>query len=77
MIEIFANIPEEVRQQTELVANFIFSTLEPEAGLKFMESYIASCENEEEKEFIRFYFNMRMAQLLDEGNNDFSTQSER
>ena len=77
MIEIFANIPEEVRQQTELVANFIFSTLEPEAGLKFMESYIASCENEEEKEFIRFYFNMRMEQLLNEGNNDFSTQPER
>jgi hypothetical protein len=42
-----------------------------------MESYIASCENEEEKEFIRFYFNMRMEQLLNEGNNDFSAQPER
>lgn len=55
MIEIFTNIPEEVKQQTELIANFIFSTFEPEASLKFMKSYIASCENEEEKEFIRFY----------------------
>jgi len=70
MIEIFANIPEEIRKQTELIANFIFSTLKPEAGLKFIESYIASCENEEEKEFIRFYFNMRMEQLLNENNND-------
>ena len=77
MIEIFANIPEEVRQQTELVANFIFSTLEPEAGLKFMESYISSCQDEEEKEFVRFYFNMRMEQLLNENNNDFSAQPER
>ena len=64
MIEIYKDIPEEIHKQTELIANFIFSTLEPKAGLKFMESYIASCENEEEKEFIRFYFNMRMEQLL-------------
>ena len=70
MIEIFTNIPEEVKKQTELVANFIFSTLEPEAGLRFMESYISSCENEEEKDFIRFYFKMRMEQLLNENNND-------
>lgn len=70
MIEIYKDIPEEARKQTELVANFIFSNFEPEAGLKFMESYIASCENEEEKDFIRFYFNMRMEQLLNENNND-------
>ena len=70
MVEIFTNIPEEVKKQTELVANFIFSTLEPEAGLRFMESYISSCENEEEKDFIRFYFKIRMEQLLNENNND-------
>ena len=77
MVEIYKDIPEEIRKQTELVANFIFSTLEPEAGLKFMESYISSCQDEEEKEFVRFYFNMRMEQILNENNNDFSTQSER
>ena len=77
MIEIFTNIPEEVKEQTKLIVNFIFSNFEPEAGLKFMESYIASCENEEEKDFIRFYFNMRMEQLLNENNNDFGTQSKR
>lgn len=70
MVEIYKDIPEEIRKQTELVANFIFSTLEPEVGLKFMESYISSCQDEEEKEFVRFYFNMRMEQLLNEGNND-------
>ena len=64
MVEIFTNIPEEVREQTTLIVNFIFSQLDPESGLKFIESYISSCENEEEKEFIRFYFNMRLEQLL-------------
>ena len=77
MIEIFANIPEEVKEQTKLIVNFIFSQLDPESGLKFIESYISSCQDEEEKEFIRFYFNMRMEQLLNENHNDFGAQSER
>ena len=64
MTEIFTNIPEEVKAQTKLIVNFIFSQLDPESGLKFIESYISSCENEEERDFIRFYFNMRMEQLL-------------
>lgn len=77
MIEIFANIPEEVKEQTKLVVNFIFSQLNPEQGLKFIESYISSCQDEEEKSFVRFYFNMRMEQLSNENNNDFGAQSER
>lgn len=77
MTEIFASIPEEVKTQTQLIADFIFSQLEPEAGLKFIENYISSSENEEERDFIRFYFNMRMEQLLNENNNDFGTQPER
>ena len=77
MIEIFENIPIEVKQQTELIANFVFTHLEPESGFKFIENYISSCQSEEEKEFIRFYFNLRMEQMLNENNNDFSTQPER
>jgi hypothetical protein len=64
MVEIYKDIPEEIRKQTEAVANFIFSNFEPEPGLKFIQSYISSCEDEEEKEFVRFYFNMRMEQIL-------------
>ena len=77
MTEIFTNIPEEVKEQTKLIVNFIFSQLDPESGLKFIESYISSCQDEEEKSFVRFYFNMRMEQLLNENNNDFGAQSER
>lgn len=77
MVEIFTDIPEEVKEQTTLVANFIFSQFGPEAGLNFMKSYISSCQNEEEKKFVRFYFKMRMEQLLNENNNDFSAQPER
>lgn len=69
-IEIFANIPEEVKEQTKLIANFIFSHLNQEDALIFINNYISSCENEEEKEFIRFYFNMRIEQILKENTND-------
>ena len=68
MIELFTNIPEEVKTQTELVANFVFNTFDPESGLKFIQNYISSCQDEEEQEFIRFYFNMRLEQFLNKGD---------
>ena len=77
MIEIFENIPAEVKKQTELIVNFIFSYLEPEAGLKFLNNYLTTCQNEEEEEFIRFYFNLRMEQLLNENNNDIREKPAR
>lgn len=70
MIELFANIPKEVKEQTEAVANFIFLNFELEDGLKFIQSYISSCEEEDERDFARFYFNMRLEQLLEEGESN-------
>ena len=70
MIELFTNIPENVKKQNELVINFIFNTLDPDSGLKFIQNYISSCQNEEEKDFIRFYFNMRLEQLLSKGDSN-------
>lgn len=70
MVELFTNIPEEIKIQTELVANFVFNNFEPEAGLKFIQSYISSCQDEEEQDFIRFYFNMRLEQLFKEGESN-------
>ena len=70
MIELFTNIPEEIKIQTELVANFIFNNFGPEPGLKFIQSYISSCQDEEEQDFARFYFSMRLEQLLSEGESN-------
>ena len=70
MIELFTNIPKEIKTQTELVANFIFNNFNPESGLKFIQSYISSCQDEEEQDFVRFYFNMRLEQLLNEGESN-------
>lgn len=70
MIELFANLPEEVKEQHERIINFALENFEPQQCLSFLKSYINSCENEEEKEFIDFYFSLRMEQLLNENNND-------
>ena len=70
MIELFTNIPKEIKIQTELVANFIFNNFDPESGLKFIQSYISSCQDEEEQDFARFYFSMRLEQLLNEGKSN-------
>ena len=70
MIELFTNIPEEIKIQTELVANFIFNNFDPESSLKFIQNYISSCQDEEEQDFARFYFSMRLEQLLNEGESN-------
>lgn len=70
MIELFTNIPDNIKKQNELVINFIFNTLDPDSGLKFIQNYISSCQNEEEKDFIRFYFNMRLEQFLNKGDSN-------
>ena len=70
MIELFTNIPKEIKTQTELVANFIFNNFGLESGLKFIQSYISSCQDEEEQDFARFYFSMRLERLLNEGESN-------
>jgi hypothetical protein len=34
--------------------------------IKVLNEYTETCSSEEEKEFVEFYFNMRMEQLLNE-----------
>jgi len=70
MIELFPNLPEEVKQKNEYIINFAIQSFEPQQCLEFLSSYAHSCEDEEEKQFIDFYFSLRMEQLLNENNND-------
>lgn len=70
MIELFADLPEEVKRKTELIIDFIISHFEPQQGIDFITNYANSCADEQEKQFIKFYFSLRMEQILNEGNND-------
>ena len=68
MIELYADIPEEIKNSAKLV--FDLAMMQPDlvSAVKMLDSYTNSCINDYEKEFCDFYFNMRMEQLKDESN---------
>lgn len=70
MIEIFENIPDSVKETSQQVFDLALLLKNPQAIASFLNEYTNSCQNEEEQEFIRFYFNMRMAQLINENPDD-------
>lgn len=70
MIELFADLSDEVKRRNEYIVDFAIKTFEPQQCFNFLSSYAHSCENEEEKQFIDFYFQLRMEQILNESNND-------
>ena len=69
MVEIFANIPERVKQGAELIFNAALKTHDAIKMTTMLNDYVNNCIDEEEREFINFYFNLRMEQMLNESNN--------
>ena len=70
MEEIFVNISNKTKQGAELIFNSALKTQNPQKMLKILQEYTDSCQNEEERNFIRFYFKFRMEQMLNDSNND-------
>lgn len=70
MIELFTNIPEEVKKQHETAINLIFTTLKPFQINTFLKSYINTTQNEEEKDFINFLVNLKMEKYNNENSDD-------
>lgn len=70
MIEIFEDIPQEIKDQVSFV--FEMALLQPDlpSAVNVLKNYTNTCRNEREKEFVEFYFNMRMENLLNENIND-------
>lgn len=64
MIELFAELPEEIKERSKAIIDYAIANFKPEMGIKFLQGYINSCENLEEQEFINFYFQLRMEQLF-------------
>lgn len=65
MTEIFTNISPEVKEGIELIFFHAMSRHNPIEAVKILDDYTNNL-NEEEAEFARFYFNMRLEQLLNE-----------
>lgn len=63
MVELFADIPEYVKMQSKFWVDLALSQNDPLTAVQMLESYRSSCLNEKEKEFVDFYFNMRVEDL--------------
>ena len=69
MKEIFTNISNEIKQGAELVFNGALNTHDPIKMLEILNEYTNACENEDEKEFVSFYFRLKMEQMLNDSDN--------
>ncbi len=63
MNEIFSDIPEEVKIKTKLFFELAMAQPRITDAINTLKEYRDTCKNEEEKEFVDFYFNMRFEQM--------------
>lgn len=72
MNEIFADIPQYVKDNVKFWTDMALRQRNPWSAVQIINEYIDSCINEEEKEFSRFYFKMRLEQLRNESDSHIS-----
>jgi len=70
MIELFSNIPTEVKKQIETTIDLVFKTLNPFQINAFLSNYKETCTNDEEKQFIDFLVQLRLEKYRNENNSN-------
>lgn len=63
MIEIYADIPQKTRDQAKFWVDMALRQKDLFEGIRMVSEYARSCESEEEKEFVDFYFKLRLEAL--------------
>lgn len=66
MTEIFNDIPDFIKQQLKYWVDLALQQKYPADTIRMIKEFRDSCYNEEEKEFVDFYFNMRLEALKEE-----------
>lgn len=61
--ELFVNIPDEVKEKTKMIADFALTQFPLSEAIKMLARYTNTCFNEEEQDYVDFYFSMRLEQL--------------
>ena len=70
MIEIYSDIPEWVKLQAKSWFDLALRQKNPGVGIKMLNDYKNSTLSDYEREFVDFYFNLRMEELLNENNSN-------
>ena len=63
MVEIFPNVSEQVRQQAKFWVDLALQQKNLYTAARMVSEYANSCFNDEEKDFVDFYFKMRLEEL--------------
>ena len=66
MIELFNNISDSVKQNAEFMFNMAIKQSSVIDAARMLHEYTETCTDEEEKEFVQFYFNLRLEQMRNE-----------
>lgn len=70
MTEIFENIPEYIKRQTECIVELALHQKDLMSTIGVLKNYRETCSSEEEQDFLDFYFSLRMEQLKNENSSD-------
>lgn len=62
-IELFTDIPEHIKFLAKFWVDLALQQTNALAAIQMIEDYRNSCLNEKEKEFVDFYFKMRIEDL--------------
>ena len=68
MVELFPNVSKKIKDETKFWVEIAMLNPDPQEGAKEILAYQNTLKTEEEKNFVDFYFNMRM--LEEKGLNE-------
>lgn len=77
MVELFANVSKKVKDETKFWVDIAMLNPNPMDGAKEILAYQNTLKTEEEKDFVDFYFNMRMLQEREDEKLDESNSNQR
>ena len=72
MIELFATLPQEIKQIISRFIDQTFDEYELEDCAEIIAHFANALTHQEEKDFTDFYFKLKLEQIKNENSNDLS-----
>ena len=77
MIELFTNVSKKVKDETKFWVDIAMLNPNPQEGAKEILTYQNTLKTEEEKDFVDFYFNLRILQEREDEKLNESNSNQR
>lgn len=70
MTELFTNISDEFKRRVEFIVNIAFKQENILKAIQMINDFSATCQSEEEKDFIDFYLQFRLMEFENESTTN-------